>query len=62
LFDLTSIWKKAALRRLEEDVHEDDHKDVSPTHGDHDSDWDSDTSRMDVDDLEYVADRFPFLQ
>jgi len=56
IFDLTSLWKKAALRRFEEAILEEGTKDVEiPMIDDDDDGWEPNRNRPQPGDLEYVA-------
>jgi len=55
IFDLTSLWKKAALQCFEEEVLEAGNKDDIPMLDDDDDGWEPDCNRPEPGDLEYMA-------
>ena len=55
IFDLTSLWKKAALQRFEEALLEAGNNDDIPIADDDDDRWEPDRNRPVPGDLEYMA-------
>ena len=56
LFDLTGLWKKTALQRLEEATLEQENRDVEiPMIDDDDDGWEPNRNRPQPGDLEYIA-------
>jgi len=55
IFDLTSLWKKAAIQRFEEALHEEGNNDDIPMLDDNDDRWEPDRNRPEPGDLEFMA-------